>query len=546
MRSSLLLALAAASPALAQPTIIMMGLGGNDISPDGRTVLGGFYDAENIRGRVVLHNWFTGTVLPTDVQPLSGTMRMSADSSVISYEGPNIEAFNNSLNSIVYDAANPAASCSLATVWTAANGRQNLGVHTNGNRCGTSINTAADISDDGRYVVGGMYTAGSCGPFRAYIKDRVTGTITQLPFSFEGAPANTFADANRANAVNANGTIAVGYDNNNRPTGGRVRRPCVWRKNANNTWTQTILDRFGGEAYCVSADGTYVGGTDSTGAMIRWHFNGTTWDREVCANGQDRIPTSISGNGQVMVGDQFIWSPDINDGVTVNILDHMATLGTYYPEFAIGNPLGAAVQGVSDDGTKILVRAVDSRSLCLSTFSSAIISLDGGACVPPSLIFPPASDVNVAPSPGNYFYGVIVNMFASGSWPLNYQWQKLDSNGQWVDMIDDVYCNSNYGGADFDTKAVTTPQLRLGFLSDTWRGRYRCVVSNSCGSIVSPVARITNCPADYDASGGVDGDDVIAYFADWDASNSEADFDNHGGVDGDDIIAFFGNWDQSC
>jgi hypothetical protein len=113
-------------------------------------------------------------------------------------------------------------------------------------------------------------------------------------------------------------------------------------------------------------------------------------------------------------------------------------------------------------------------------------------------------------------------------------------------MVDDEFCNTNYGGQNFDTKAVTTQQLRLGFLNNTWRGQYRCVVSNACGSFISPVSRITDCPADYDTSGGVDGDDVIAYFADWDQSRDEADFDNNGGVDGDDIIAFFARWDQSC
>ncbi len=390
-----------------------------------------------------------------------------------------------------------------------------------------------------------MWTGGLCGPYRAYINDTATGTITQLPFSFEGAPANTFADANRANAVNGNGTVVVGYDNNNRPSGGRVRRPCVWKRNG-NTWAQTILDRFGGEAYCINADGTYVGGKDSTGAMCRWHFNGTAWDREVCPGGQDLTPTSMSSDGNTMVGDSFIWSPNINDGVAIGLADYAASLGSFFPNFTFGAPLGAAVWGVSDDGRKVLVRGIDFNSPCLETFTNTILNFDGGPCIAPALIGQPASDTSVAPSPGYYAYGIIVNIFPTGSWPLTYQWQKLDENGQWANMSDDGYCNTNYGGADFDTKAVTSSQLRLGFLSGTWRGRYRCIVSNPCGSVTSAVSRITNCPADYNTDGGVDGDDVIAYFGDWDISNIEADFDRSGGVDGDDIIAFFANWDQSC
>ncbi|MFZ4573735.1 MAG: hypothetical protein ACOYN0_05015 [Phycisphaerales bacterium] len=52
------------------------------------------------------------------------------------------------------------------------------------------------------------------------------------------------------------------------------------------------------------------------------------------------------------------------------------------------------------------------------------------------------------------------------------------------------------------------------------------------------------CVADWNYDGGVDSDDVIAYFADWDVSN--ADYNGDGGTDGDDIIAFFGAWDAGC
>jgi len=59
-------------------------------------------------------------------------------------------------------------------------------------------------------------------------------------------------------------------------------------------------------------------------------------------------------------------------------------------------------------------------------------------------------------------------------------------------------------------------------------------------NVISP----PGCPADWDASGGVDGDDVIAFFADWDANN--ADFNGSGGTDGDDVIDFFAAWDSGC
>ncbi len=52
------------------------------------------------------------------------------------------------------------------------------------------------------------------------------------------------------------------------------------------------------------------------------------------------------------------------------------------------------------------------------------------------------------------------------------------------------------------------------------------------------------CPADWDRSGGIDGDDITAFFADWQAG--EADIDGSGGTDGDDITFFFVRWQAGC
>ncbi len=58
------------------------------------------------------------------------------------------------------------------------------------------------------------------------------------------------------------------------------------------------------------------------------------------------------------------------------------------------------------------------------------------------------------------------------------------------------------------------------------------------------VCEDTTCPADWDGSGGVDGDDIGAFFTDWQAGN--ADIDQSGGTDGDDITYFFERWQAGC
>ena len=52
------------------------------------------------------------------------------------------------------------------------------------------------------------------------------------------------------------------------------------------------------------------------------------------------------------------------------------------------------------------------------------------------------------------------------------------------------------------------------------------------------------CPADWDGSGGVDGDDITAFFVDWQAGS--ADIVESGGTDGDDIAFFFARWQTGC
>ncbi|MFZ4574217.1 MAG: GC-type dockerin domain-anchored protein [Phycisphaerales bacterium] len=54
------------------------------------------------------------------------------------------------------------------------------------------------------------------------------------------------------------------------------------------------------------------------------------------------------------------------------------------------------------------------------------------------------------------------------------------------------------------------------------------------------------CPTDFNNDGGVDGDDVIVFFALWDVSDVQADMNDDGGVDGDDVILFFFLWDSGC
>lgn len=54
------------------------------------------------------------------------------------------------------------------------------------------------------------------------------------------------------------------------------------------------------------------------------------------------------------------------------------------------------------------------------------------------------------------------------------------------------------------------------------------------------------CVTDFDCSRSVDSDDVIGFFAAWEAGESRADLDGDGAVDGEDVVSFFRSWDAGC
>ncbi len=78
----------------------------------------------------------------------------------------------------------------------------------------------------------------------------------------------------------------------------------------------------------------------------------------------------------------------------------------------------------------------------------------------------------------------------------------------------------------------------------------RCEVRPWDGTLYGPMTAIEvdlpggGCPADWDQSGGIDGDDITAFFVDWQAGNG--DIDQSGGTDGDDITVFFDHWQAGC
>lgn len=82
---------------------------------------------------------------------------------------------------------------------------------------------------------------------------------------------------------------------------------------------------------------------------------------------------------------------------------------------------------------------------------------------------------------------------------------------------------------------------REGYVAGQSEGRAYAVPFELRGSPLP-----AGCPADINQDGGVDGSDIEAFFAFWEAGATEGDFNLDGGIDGSDVEAFFIAWESGC
>jgi hypothetical protein len=127
-----------------------------------------------------------------------------------------------------------------------------------------------------------------------------------------------------------------------------------------------------------------------------------------------------------------------------------------------------------------------------------------------------------------------------------------------------IYTVDTYGSS-FDTKLAiyngcpSGPGLAIACNDDSGRGTQSLVSFIADGSSTylirvggyGPAAGSGHlhidfslpCAADFNQDGGIDGADVSAFFAAWEAGDSSADVNQDGGTDGADVSAFFAVWE---
>jgi choice-of-anchor C domain-containing protein len=147
---------------------------------------------------------------------------------------------------------------------------------------------------------------------------------------------------------------------------------------------------------------------------------------------------------------------------------------------------------------------------------------------------------------------VAVQSLIAGAAPLTIRWQVEDASaaGGWRDLVNGAMMldGVEWGVASGVTGAAlsVTPDLAGSFARPQIRLRTR--IANACKSITTPptmlsVCQCLECPADYNQDGGVDGEDIVTFFAAWEAGGCDGDVNADGGVDSGDVDTFFTAWE---
>jgi hypothetical protein len=283
-------------------------------------------------------------------------------------------------------------------------------------------------------------------------------------------------------------------------------------------WTLRVVagpsPRIGHAMAYDSARGvTVLFGGDRFGET--WEWDGTMWMKRAPAAAPSRR-TSLS------------MTYDVARGVTVLFGGYTTTYngetwewnGTAWVQRLIAGPLPRFYPAMAYDTQRevsVLFGGVPYSGVSGETWEL------GGACLSPAMVSDPVGAYGCIGGESSFTVQV------SGSGPFTYQWR-----------VDGVEIDPELN----PSAALQTLTLRR--LTGLETGLYECVIDNACGSVTSAAAALAICPGDFNCDGGVDGLDIDAFFAAWEAGLFEADINVDGGVDGPDVGAFFERWEAGC
>lgn len=328
-----------------------------DITPDGGVVVGG----EGDDGPIFRWDVNVGTF-----QTIGGTM---AAQPAISDDGLKIAA-----NVVDVDGINKAAVYANG-IWTTLPPVPGA-VACNNSSAGPAYTFAYDISGDGNTVVGLSYGAQGCGlsTVRGFKWTAAGGTVA-LP------KADAPTRPTRANAVNYNGSVIVGWDDSN----SGQRRGVQWRNGVESQIKRGVLPV--GEAIDVSRDGLNIVGVITSATNYQaWLWSPSAGVQLLGAlPGQDSgLTGALNDDASVITGHSF----DFDQGI---ITPAIWTYGLGFSDF---NQFLAA-QGVVTTGLALhLGTAMSADGRTITGYADSLIGNVGWVLKTPTSVVCHASPQN--------------------------------------------------------------------------------------------------------------------------------------------------------
>jgi len=274
--------------------------------------------------------------------------KWSADIGVVSLESGYFggqASLSSDGSTILYNAMNPATGVyEMSRVsWNggAITPMGSLGVV--GSSTGQAETSSAyQISGDGQTAVGLAWINGGTGA-RAMVSHN--GVVTDLGSSFPDR-------STRANAVNYNGTVVGGWQDND----WGFRQGAVWKNGQQYLMTNSEGMELG-EVRAISADGNWAFGKGYDFGAYRWseatgtQILGSLWEGAytsvygASADGNIAVGASWDWMGPPVWGRAFLWTAE---GGMVDLTDYATGLG-----YDFGGQVLAGASAISGDGNTI-------------------------------------------------------------------------------------------------------------------------------------------------------------------------------------------------
>lgn len=119
-----------------------------------------------------------------------------------------------------------------------------------------------------------------------------------------------------------------------------------------------------------------------------------------------------------------------------------------------------------------------------------------------------------------------------------YQAYRRGARQTWLGGASLLYRRSNADPA-YAPNSAGLPDVALGAL-----GLAELMMPGSVQAVLAMPYKSCACPADWDADGDTDSDDIVAFFAAWELGEGDVDGDDDS--DSDDVVRFFGRWEGGC